>query len=210
MAAWQRALLQAPDSRRGDGGGCEFVILLGHAVDHATWAVSNITVDRLRAAEAVVCGPGAPSPHATVVLSGGTEQGPPTEADVMAHWLRARGVCGEAALARLVLERGSTSTRENALGSLRAIAGAGGGGSRGSPARVCVVTSEYHSARALRVFDVAARELAAGASFDFMFAVPPQGVQRSADGGEEPDAARMRDFWRECLAFALYWARGWV
>ncbi len=76
-----------------------------------------------------------------LLFSGGVGKHPPSEAEVMARIARDAGVPSE----RLVLERNSTNTLENAL-HCRAILRAHGW------QRITVVTDDYHLPRALLAF----------------------------------------------------------
>lgn len=111
-----------------------------------------------------------------VVFTGGVGTHPPAEAVVAADHAAALGL----ARAAMVLETRSTSTQENALYAADQI---------GSGARVVVVTDDYHTMRARRVF---ARH------FDRAWAV---GV------APEPHK-RVVGALREVLALAWYAARG--
>lgn len=85
-----------------------------------------------------------------LVLSGGTPDGRPAEAEVMARLARDLGAPGEA----LWLETASRSTSENALGCARLLRERG-------VASVWLVTCDFHVARASAQFRRAGLEVAA-------------------------------------------------
>jgi hypothetical protein len=117
----------------------------------------------------------------------------------MHAWLAASGQCDAAVLGGALLEGASTSTRSNAEGALALLAAAAAL-PRDRAVVIAIVTSEYHQSRALRVFEKAAAGMDAWRSRAAQFVAVR--VAREGDG------ARMRDFWREMLATALYWIRG--
>lgn len=107
------------------------------------------------------------------------------------------------------LEEASTSTWENALFSLRMLAGGGGGGDQ----RVIVVTSPFHLGRAARTFARAAAVVAVAAAADetspppsfTLFAHAPP-VDRPTTPAERATATY--EAVREVAALVWYWVRG--
>ncbi len=80
-------------------------------------------------------------PHRTLVLTGGPlHNGPGTEAQAMARYLRDKGIPTR----QLLLEEAARNTRENIKNSCALVAGTGRDG------QLCVLTSDYHLYRALR------------------------------------------------------------
>ena len=138
-----------------------------------------------------------------------------------------------------VLEDRSTSTRENALFSLVALAEGGGGGATGlGVGEVVVVTSGFHQWRARRVFLRAAKELnlpaqvtvaPLGPDSDFGFSRAFEQTLQRALRGETWGGARgwlmiplvpaaavldacaaLFHVAREILAILLYFSKGWI
>ncbi|RYX91113.1 MAG: YdcF family protein [Comamonadaceae bacterium] len=83
-------------------------------------------------------------PSARVITSGGVDFGETqSEGEVMAAYLRARGLAGS----RVLVEDRSTSTQENLVFSLRLLQAAG----IGADAPALLVTSDFHTLRAGRI-----------------------------------------------------------
>ena len=112
----------------------DYIIVLGAAVKGETPSLAmrervDAAVDFLRG-----------HPDCKAVLSGGQGRGEKiTEAEAMRRLIVAQGISAD----RLILERKSTSTRENLAYSFEAIRADGG-----DPAASAVVSSEYHIYRA--------------------------------------------------------------
>jgi uncharacterized SAM-binding protein YcdF (DUF218 family) len=85
--------------------------------------------------------PGADESRPPIVVSGGRRWDGDREAEVMADWLEARGV----PRSRIILEAESMTTGQNARKVARLLAHRGWH-------RVGLVTSDFHMARALRLF----------------------------------------------------------
>ena len=81
-------------------------------------------------------------PNVTLVLTGGpTRDGRTTEADIMARYLTQQGIRPE----QMVLEPTAINTKQNLLNSLELIREQGLGG------QLCVLSSDYHLYRAVRL-----------------------------------------------------------
>ena len=68
-------------------------------------------------------------------------------------------------------------------------------------AHVIAVTSRYHQRRTLRVFHRVFQDMAAPQTWS---------VSLAHVDLENRAEERQKEFWRELLAIALYWARGWL
>lgn len=177
------------------------VLVLGYAVDHQKNEPMGPLVQRLQVALDLVC---SRKIAKTIVLSGGRDPrlDPlwPTEADVMADWLRRNAAstgCNFSDV-ELILERNSTSTLTNAAKSLAILAG----DSRySSLRRIVLVTSRFHQYRTRRVFERVAQRDFAAQSFAFQLAEVPAPANGSVI---------QFDFWRELLAIALYRVMCWI
>jgi uncharacterized SAM-binding protein YcdF (DUF218 family) len=124
-----------------------------------------------------------------VLVSGGRVRGSKqSEASLMRDFLTASGVPASA----IRLETGSTSTRENALGVGRMLAG--------EPGRKVLLTSDYHMFRASRAFRKAGVEIAPRPF--------PDAIKRSSHW-----AGRWTAFLalvEETVKIGYYFARGWI
>ena len=167
---------------------------------------------------------------------GGGLRGGVSEAEVMKGFAE-EAMAGALPRGAAVLENRSTSTRENALFSLEALAEGGGGGS--GVGEVVVVTSGFHQWRARRAFLRAALQLnlpaqvtvaPLGPDSDFGFSRAfEQTLRRALPRGEAWEgasgwlmapllpAAAVLDACaalfhvaREILAIVLYFSKGWV
>ena len=167
---------------------------------------------------------------------GGGLRGGVSEAEVMKGFAE-EALAGALPRGAAVLEKRSTSTRENALFSLVALAEGGGGGS--GVGEVVVVTSCFHQWRARRAFLRAAQQLnlpaqvtvaPLGPDSDFGFSRAfEQTLRRALPRGEAWEgasgwlkapllpAAAVLDACaalfhvaRELLAIVLYFSKGWV
>jgi len=131
-----------------------------------------------------------------------------SEAEAMLHYAVQRdGVPGRDSPVWL-LEQRSTSTRTNALESLKLA-------KQRRLRRVVVVTSEFHQFRARRTFQVAARELEETPEHPMSVVVASlSSVPWETDGRRASAAAselkHQLDFVRELAAIALYYVRGWI
>lgn len=171
------------------------VICLGYSCDHTRGVPSPTLEFRVEAAVALWRQRGG-----TLVFSGGASErvraGLPTEADVMAAYSRQLLRVGEEPT--MLLERRSTSTRENALFSLPMLKNCSA-----ERYRVIIVTSAFHQWRALRVFRLAARDLGLDAQCEFEFRAFPC-------ASESERAPTQYDWLRELAACVLYFWKGWI
>jgi uncharacterized SAM-binding protein YcdF (DUF218 family) len=108
-----------------------------------------------------------------------------------------------------LLEQRSTSTRTNAIESLKLA-------THRRLRRVVVVTSEFHQFRARRTFQVAARELEEETAEHPMSVVVaslnsvPWETDRRRANAAATELKHQFDFVRELAAIALYYVRGWI
>lgn len=182
-------------------GRADAIVVLGYAVDHALGKPTPTLQFRLEAAVELWRQTGA-----SIVLSGGASDATHlgrrlSEARVMRNYIT------DALLERgeeepvVLLEENSTSTRENALFSLRMLDCAR------RPTTVAVVTSTFHQWRSRRVF-VRAAALLAGAGVGTpgcTIVVYPCASPRALER-----APTQFDWLREFAACALYWWRDWL
>ena len=152
------------------------------AMDGATFA-RVVEAGRLAAAE----------PDVRVVVAGGGPDGAVPEAELMAAWLRATGVARE----RIVLERRSRSTAENARAVAASLAGT-------DAVRIRLVSSALHLPRALGAFRAAGFE-PCPVPVDRL-AVPD--VPAWALWPQTTALAKFDRWLHEALALALYRRRG--
>lgn len=179
--------------------GVAAIVVLGYSVDHTRGLPSEVVKSRVRHAF-LLWSQLRHRRRPVVVFSGGSGNGIPahlpTEADVMAaYFARLVAESGSPRAKRVLLERNSTSTRLNAVYSLRLVPCTPG-------TAIVLVTSTFHQARALLTFREALREKrtsVAGGCEVWSHCTPPA-VRES--GPTE------FDFWREVAAFALYKVRG--
>lgn len=125
-------------SRGDDGGGADYLIVLGAGVNGTAPSLS--LKNRLDAAKAYL----DENPATVAIVSGG--QGPGedvTEAQAMYDYLTAAGISPE----RVVMEPRAESTEENLRFSFDIIRGREGEG----PVKAAVCSSEYHLYRARRI-----------------------------------------------------------
>ena len=121
----------AKDSQAGD---CTVAVVLGAQVNGRT--PSRILRERLDAAVSLA----ADNPSMILILSGSQGSGEEiTEAQAMKEYLTGHGIPSE----RLLLEEKSTDTMENLYFSMKLAEE-----NRIHPKQICIVTSEFHCARA--------------------------------------------------------------
>ncbi|KAG8468964.1 hypothetical protein KFE25_007482 [Diacronema lutheri] len=172
------------------------IVCLGYACDHVRAVPSAALAFRVEAAMALWRRTGT-----TLIFAGGASEhvrvGLPTEADIMAA--HARRLLTDREQPRVLLERESTSTRENALFSLPLLNCSGA-----RERQVAIVTSSFHQWRARRVFHRAALDLALACEL----AVTAHPCATAAS--HQQQAATQHDWLRELAACALYWWRGWL
>jgi uncharacterized SAM-binding protein YcdF (DUF218 family) len=171
----------------------DVIVVLGYSCDHLTGVPSPTLAFRVEVALELWRRTGA-----TLVLTGGASEqvrtGLPSEADIMASYAGTLLGKGEPP-PHILLERRSTSTRENALFSLPMLDCAT------TNRTVAVVTSTFHQWRARRVFLTAAKDLGLLGCNQVL-------VHPCATTGER--APTQHDWLREIAACALYWYRGWI
>jgi vancomycin permeability regulator SanA len=174
------------------------IVVLGYAIDALGKPTPTLEF-RLEAAVELWRQTGA-----TIVLSGGSSDaihlGRLSEARAMETYITDELLArGEEPV--ILLEERSTSTRENALFSLRIV------DCMGAPKTVAVVTSTFHQWRSRRVFVRAATSLA-GHGVDApgcTIAVYPCARPHALERGPT-----QFDWLREFAACALYWWRDWL
>ncbi|KAJ1640464.1 DUF218 domain-containing protein [Pavlovales sp. CCMP2436] len=175
-----------------DIAAADSIVVLGYSCDHVRGIPSPTLALRVEAALSLWRRTGA-----SLVFSGGAGEqvraGLPTEADIMASYAGTLLATGEPP-PRILLERKSTSTRENALFSLPTL------DCSRTKRTVVIVTSTFHQWRARRVFQAAARTLGL------------QGCQVLVHPCATRDerVTTQYDWFREIAACALYWYRGWI
>ena len=136
------AALESPivSAARGtDGGGADYIIVLGAGVNGTAPSLS--LRERLGAAEKYL----RDNPDCTAIVSGGRGAGEDiTEAQAMRDWLVSRGI----EESRIVMEDRASSTEENLRFSFDLIRSRGG---EPEKMHIAVVSSEYHLCRAARL-----------------------------------------------------------
>jgi uncharacterized SAM-binding protein YcdF (DUF218 family) len=175
-----------------DADAASVVVVLGYACDHLRGVPTATLSYRIETAVELWRRSGG-----AIVLSGGASEHArpelPSEASIMHAY--AKRLLRPAEHPTIRLENRSTSTRENALFSLRMLESG-----ETQEHTVAIVTSTFHQWRALRVFRTAARELGL---LQFRFTIP------CARGARERGPTQF-DWFREIAACALYWWRGWI
>ena len=195
-----QANLFAACSSAQEVGRADVIVVLGYAIDHALGKPTPTLQFRLEAAVELWRQTGA-----SIVLSGGASDaihlGRLSEARVMRSYIT-DVLLEQGEEPVVLLEENSTSTRENALFSLRMLDCAR------QPTTVAVVTSTFHQWRSRRVF-VRAAALLAGVGVDTTpgctIAVYPCANPRALER-----APTQFDWLREFAACALYWWRDWL
>lgn len=195
-----QAGLFAACSSAHEVGRADAIVVLGYAVDHALGKPTPTLQYRLEAAVELWRQTGA-----SIVLSGGASEasdlGRLSEARVMSSYITDELIARGGEQPVLLLEERSTSTRENALFSLRMLDCAH------QRMTVAVVTSTFHQWRSRRVFAQAATLLAGpgvdppGCTIAVFPCANPRVLER---------APTQFDWLREFAACALYWWRGWL
>eukprot|EP00747_Dinoflagellata_sp_TGD_P188690 gnl/TRDRNA2_/TRDRNA2_48039_c0_seq2.p1 gnl/TRDRNA2_/TRDRNA2_48039_c0~~gnl/TRDRNA2_/TRDRNA2_48039_c0_seq2.p1 ORF type:complete len:199 (-),score=29.94 gnl/TRDRNA2_/TRDRNA2_48039_c0_seq2:211-807(-) len=141
----------APDA----GAVCGVIVVLGYALD---WDSGNVAPNgllerRLRLASRYAARHSEPALHdeqRPLIVSGGVGRaGVNSEAAAMARWLlEDPGHAKVSAAWRVLLEESSTSTRTNAIFSLRLLEQDPGG----MPNLICVATNQFHRWRSWKTF----------------------------------------------------------
>ncbi len=185
-----------PPVAPGDLPAGDAIVLLGGAVTplDASGGLVNVgaAFDRVLFARALYAAGRAP----VIVVTGGSLTGGPPEAQAIAKLLQELGIHTEA----LILETGSRTTRENALGAAEIL-------SQRGARRVLLVTSAMHMARALGAFRYAGIE-AIPAPTDHQVALEGRGL---LDWLPSPDAlVTFTAALKEQVGLLVYRLRGWA